>query len=85
MARKYAKETSDYSNAFLYNDSLLYHSSDTINFEDETFNVHIFLNKKTKQEQKELFLKTLVKLEQRFEYKTFASLKEYSRILVCVS
>ena len=77
LARKYAKETSDYSNAFLYNDSLLYHSSDTINFEDETFNVHIFLNEKTKQEQKELFLKTLVLLEQRFEHKTFASLKEY--------
>jgi len=77
LARKYARETSDYSNAFLYNDSLLYHSSDTIDFEDKTFKVHIFLNEKTKQEQKEFFLKTLVLLEQRFKNKTFASLKEY--------
>lgn len=46
LAHKYTKETSDYSNAFFYNDSFLYHSSDTINFEDETFTVHIFLNKK---------------------------------------
>ena len=77
LARKYARETSYYSNAFLYNDSLLYHSSDTIDFEDKTFKVHIFLNEKTKQEQKEFFLKTLVLLEQRFKNKTFASLKEY--------
>lgn len=77
LARKYAKETSDYSNAFLYNDSLLYHSSDTIDFEDKTFNAHIFLNEKTKQEQKEKFLKSLVVIEQRFKDKTFASLKEY--------
>ena len=77
LARKYARETSDYSNAFLYNDSLLYHSSDTIDFEDETFNAHIFLNEKTKQAQKELFLKSLLILEQRFINKTFANLKEY--------
>ncbi|RLD75927.1 MAG: IS1634 family transposase [Bacteroidetes bacterium] len=77
LARKYARETSDYSNAFLYNDSLLYHSSDTIDFEDETFNAHIFLNEKTKQAQKEAFLKSLLSIEQRFKNKTFESLKEY--------
>jgi transposase len=68
LARKYARETSDYSNAFL---------SDTIDFEDETFNAHIFLNEKTKQAQKEVFLKSLLSIEQRFKNKTFESLKEY--------
>ena len=77
LARKYARETSDYSNAFLYNDSLLYHSADTINFEDKTFNAHIFLNEKTKQAQKEAFLKSLLSIEQGFKNKTFESLKEY--------
>ena len=35
LARKYARETSGYPNAFLYNGSLLYHSPGTINFEDK--------------------------------------------------
>ena len=77
LARKYARETSDYSNAFLYNDSLLYHSADTIDFENKTFNAHIFLNEKTKQAQKEVFLKSLLSIEQRFKDKTFETLKEY--------
>ncbi len=77
LAHKYARETANYSNAFLYNDSLLYHSSDTIDFEDETFNVHIFLNEKAKQTQKEVFLKSLLSIEKRFKDKIFKTLKEY--------
>ncbi len=77
LARKYARVTSDYSNAFLYNDSLLYHNSDTIDFNDKTFNAHIFLNERTKQEKKEAFLKSLLIIEQRFKNKTFANMKEY--------
>ncbi len=77
LARKYAKETSDYSHAFLYENSLLYHSNDIINFDQKEFNCHIFLNEKTKQEQKEQFLKSLLKIEQQFNNKKFKTLKEY--------
>lgn len=79
LAKKYSKETSDYHNAFLYNDSLLYHSQDTITFEDKIFDAHIFLNEKTKQEQKESFLKSLLIIEDRLKSKSFSNLKEYKK------
>lgn len=77
LAHQYSIKTSDFNHAFLYNNSLLYHNSDIINFKDKKFKVHIFLNEKTKQEQKEFFLKTLLEIEQKFEDKIFKTLKEY--------
>lgn len=79
LAHQYSKEISDFNQAFLYDNSLLYHNSDIIDFEDKKFNAHIFLNEKTKQEQKDFFLKALLEIEQKFENKTFKTLKEYKK------
>lgn len=77
LAKKYSKATSDYSNAFLYENTVLYHRKDKISFDNREFSCHIFLNEKVKQEEKENFIKTLLTIEEQFKGIKINTLKEY--------
>ena len=77
MARLYARDLPDYSNAFLHNNSLLYHFRSRISFDERTFQAHIFLNEKVRQEEKERFLFKLLQIEHQHKDKTFKTFKDF--------
>ena len=77
LLAKHGDKLSDPSNAFEYNEEILYHISETITFDKDQFDVHIYMNEKLGIEQKHNFLKDIIKIENSFKTKEYKTRKEY--------
>ena len=64
-------------NIFCFKNELLAHTLDKITFEDQHYDVHIFLNEKAQLDQKQTLLKDLINIEKlMLKNKTFTNLKQ---------
>jgi len=77
MIRTNRKHLSSYSNIFSYNNEILHHIVSPIDFDEKTFQAHIFLNEKAALEQKHKFLSELFGVKETFKDKLFENTKEY--------
>lgn len=77
LLKKYKKQLVNPSHAFKYNEEILNYIPATIEFDNDTFDAHIFLNEKIQMEQKHNFLSILFEIEDKFKNKKFNTLKEY--------
>jgi transposase len=63
LVAKHKKELSKTSSAFIYNQEVLHHVADKIEFEDVTCDVHVFYNEKAELDQRHKFLAELLRIE----------------------
>jgi transposase len=77
LIKTHKKELNDIDNIFTFNNELLSHVKSEIRFEDQTFVSHIFLNEKAEIDQRHLFMRRLIDIENNIiKNKKFSSLKE---------
>jgi transposase len=77
LVKKNKRQLSNPSNAFKYNEEILYYRPASIDFDKINFDVHIFFNEKSEIQQKHNFLSSLFEIEEKLTGKRFNSLKEY--------
>ena len=67
------------SNSFKFNDQILHYKLSTLEFDDKTFDAHIFYDEKSEVDQKHSFLNILFELEEKLKLskKKILTLKEY--------
>jgi len=76
LVKRHKKELHDIGSNFTFNDELLSHVKSEIEFEDQTFNAHVFLNEKAELDQRQLLIKELIDIEENIiKDKKFESLK----------
>ena len=76
LIKRYKKELHDIGSNFTINNELLSHIKSEIEFDDQTFDAHIFLNEKAELDQRQLLIKELIHIEENtIKNKTFESLK----------
>jgi len=71
------KKLSNPMHAFKYKEEILHYLSTCLEFDEFSFDGHIFFNEKAGLEQKDNFLSVLLTLEDKLKNKKFKSLKEY--------
>jgi transposase len=76
LIKRYKKELHDIGSNFTINNELLSHVKSEIEFDDQTFDAHIFLNEKAELDQRQLLIKELIHIEENtIKNKKFESLK----------
>lgn len=77
LIKRHKKELHDTANTFNFHNELFSHITSEIQLNDRIYPVHIFLNEKAELEQKQLFMKKLIEIEETvINGKTFNSQKE---------
>lgn len=77
LVKKHKKELHDVANNFNFNNELFSHIKSQIQFNDQVYPVHIFLNEKAELNQKQLFIKKLIEIEEKIiKGRKFNSQKE---------
>jgi transposase len=77
LIKSHKKELHDVANNFNFNNELLSHVKSQIQFNDRVYPVHIFLNEKAELDQKQLFMKKLMEIEEKvIKERKFNSQKE---------
>ncbi len=76
LARTKKRQLPNPSNAFKYNQEILHHLPASIEFDETSFDVHIFFNEKAEVEQKHIFLSSLLDIEKKTNGKKFDTLNE---------
>ena len=75
------KQLSDYRNAFLFKEEILFHTQGSIKIENRLFNAHLFFNQQKGNEQTLRFLKKIFELEKSVIQKTFKTKTEVIQYL----
>ena len=77
LIRTHKKELNDIASNFTFNNELLSHVKSEIQFDEHTYSCHIFLNEKAELDQRQLFMKKLIDIEETIiKNKQFSRLKE---------
>ncbi len=77
LIKSHRKELHNIDNSFNFNNELLSHVKTNIQFNDQTFSAHIFLNEKAELDQRQLFMKNLINIEEEtIKNKKFSSFKK---------
>ena len=77
LIKKHKKELHDIANHFNFNNELLSHIKSQIQFNGQIYPVHIFLNEKAQLDQRQLFMKKLIEIEENIiKKRKFNSQKE---------
>lgn len=75
------KKLSDYRNAFLFFDSVLFHSHESIEMNNKIFEAHLYFDQQRFTEQSSRFIKKLIELEKSVLIKKFNCKKEVIQYL----
>ncbi len=77
LIKTHKKELNDIGNNFIFNNELLSHVRSEIQLNDQVYPAHIFLNEKAELDQRQLFMKKLIGIEEKvIKVKKFNSQKE---------
>ena len=79
LLNSHKKQLKNPSNSFKFQEEILHYQQTIFEFDDHTFNAHIFFNEKSAIDQKHKFLSMLFEFEekQKLNSKNFTTLKEY--------
>ncbi|MFP4026081.1 MAG: IS1634 family transposase [Thiohalospira sp.] len=77
LIKAHRRELYDVKTNFVFNDELLSHVKSQITIHERTYTVHIYLNQKAELEQRQLFMKKLIEIEEKIiKKKKFDTQKE---------
>ena len=77
LIKTHKKELNDIGSNFTFNNELLSHVKSEIQFNEQSYSSHIFLNEKAELDQRQLFMKKLIDIENNIiKNRLFSSLKE---------
>jgi len=77
LIKTHKKELKDIGSNFTFNNELLSHVKSEIQFNEQTYSSHIFLNEKAELDQRQSFMKNLIDIEENIiKNKQFSSLKK---------
>jgi transposase len=81
LLSKHARQLTNPTNSFLFNDEVLYHVQDSITINTVNLQAHLFFNPQQRSEQTARFLKKILALEHLAKQQTFHTPKEARRYL----
>jgi len=77
LIKRNKKKLSNPANAFKFNEEILFHFSEKIEFDGNDFDGHLFFNEKSEVDQRHHFLSSILEVEKKITNKSLGSLKEY--------
>lgn len=81
LVKENKKELHKANNAFKYNEEIVSHILSSIDFEQEKFDAHIFLNEKAEVDQKHLFLSRLIEVELKIKKADISTRNDFEKYL----
>jgi transposase len=77
LIKRNKKKLSNPVNAFKFNEEILFHLFEKIEFDGNDFDGHLFFNEKSEVDQRHHFLSSILEVEKKIKNKKLSSLKEY--------
>jgi transposase len=77
LLRKSKKNIANTMNSFKYKEEVLFYLRDRMEFDQKSFDAHVFFNEKAEVDQRHNFLSCLLDIENKFKAKKFETLKKY--------